>query len=171
MYDRVRKGLAAALLAVVLLMPMASVSAAAKATAPYLFMSFDYPGAIVTQAYGINPGGDIVGTYQGATDKNATTWPGKQSHGFVLSKGEFTKLDYPGGDGKVTDCTIPTSIAPDGDIAGYYSYEGEAFTSGHGFILTKQGEWTAIPNLVPGIPEPTMTPSPFRILPNGMTVG
>jgi len=44
------------------------------------FSSFDFPGAINTQATGITPSGDIVGRYTGNDGV---------LHGFLLSSGKF----------------------------------------------------------------------------------
>jgi len=176
MHHQVRKGAVAALLALILLMPMGGVYAAAEAPAQYTFTSFDFPGAIVTQAYGINPGGDIVGTYQLPTDAASVVWPGtKQSHGFLLKNGAFSSFDFPGSSGAVTDCTIATSITPGGDIAGYYGVVGKGWTNAEGFLYSKQGEWSTysapLPPTDPFGGQLAMKPSPFRILPDGRTVG
>ena len=50
------------------------------------FTQIDYPGATSTQAWGINSRGDIVGHYVSAN---------KSSHGFLLSGGHFTSIDFP----------------------------------------------------------------------------
>ena len=55
--------------------------------ASYTFAPFDVPGAIRTEAYGINDAGQIVGNYQ---DASAAT------HGFLYTAGIFTSLDVPG---------------------------------------------------------------------------
>lgn len=44
-------------------------------TGPFGFESIDYPGATTTNAYGVSPRGDVVGSYVDA---------GKQTHGFFL---------------------------------------------------------------------------------------
>jgi hypothetical protein len=145
----------------------------------YAFTSFDYPGAALTQAYGNNPRGDIVGTYQLSTGRDSTVLPkgvqnasGKEYHGFVLKDGKYTTIDYPGASGKKTDYTMATAIDPNGNVVGYYASESEPLTTAYGFTMTKDGKWSTVPNKVdPGMGEPTMKPSPFRILPNGMTVG
>ena len=59
----------------------------ASAARPPEFTSIDFPGAVLTNAQGINPGGEIVGFYLDTA--------GKQ-HGFLLSGGNFTSIDYPG---------------------------------------------------------------------------
>ena len=47
------------------------------------FTAIDFPDASFTTAQGINPRGDIVGQYD-------------ETHGFLLSGGEFATLDFPG---------------------------------------------------------------------------
>lgn len=157
MRRRVRAGrIAVGVLAVATLFPREGVRAQAR---PYVFSSFDFPGAAVTQAYGINARGDIVGTYQ----KPA---PGNSNHGFLLEGGRFTTIDFPGGN---TSYSLATAISPAGDIAGYYGVIGGAATSAFGFLRDKHGRWTTLPD--PIEPPPTMTPSPFRILPDGTMLG
>jgi hypothetical protein len=74
------------------------------------------PGGIArrTAIGGINPGGDIVGTYTDAV--------GKQ-HGFLLSGGQFTTIDVPGALVGVggTLPTIARGISPSGEIVGQYT--------------------------------------------------
>ncbi len=67
------------------------------------------PGGIAQQtlASGINPAGDIVGAF---TDEN-----GKQ-HGFLLSGGQLTTIDFPG-----ALATSANGINPSGDIVGNYT--------------------------------------------------
>lgn len=72
-----------------------------------VFSSVDYPGAVLTNAQGINPGGDVVGYY-----KNTL---GKQ-HGVLFSEGNFTSIDYPG-----AISTDARGISPGGDIVGSYT--------------------------------------------------
>ena len=61
---------------------MASVVSTADA---YTFSSIDYPGARITEAWGINDSGSIVGLYINATGE----------HGFLYQAGMFTSIDYP----------------------------------------------------------------------------
>jgi len=85
------------------------------------FLSIDVPcsaclGGIAnsTTAFGINPGGDIVGTYNDAV--------GGQ-HGFLLSDGQFTTIDVPGSLVGAAG-TLPTAargINPEGDIVGSFT--------------------------------------------------
>jgi probable HAF family extracellular repeat protein len=54
------------------------------------YTQIDYPGATVTECWGIDTAGDITGSY---TD-TAGNW-----HGFFLSSGVFSTVDYPGAEG------------------------------------------------------------------------
>ena len=116
------------------------------------FIKIDYPGAVLTNAQGISPGGDIVGTY-------IDTF-GKQ-HGFLLSNGNFTPIDFPG-----ATVTIARGISPDGDIVGSYSASlgVQPPATIHGFLLS-QGNYSEIqfPGHLGTIAQ--------RILPNGDILG
>lgn len=96
---------------------------AIHADPPFHFTSIDVPGAMATNAQGINPEGDIVGIYVDAT--------GKQ-HGFLLRDGQFETLDFPG-----ATLTNARGISPDGDIVGSYStFVGNPPPATiHGFLL------------------------------------
>jgi uncharacterized membrane protein len=88
------------------------------------FTTIDFPGATNTEAYGINPQGDIVGSYL----SNGV-------HAFLLSRGIFTTLDFPG-----ASFTQALGINAQGDIVGRYTpWNGP----GQGFLLSK-GAWTTI---------------------------
>jgi hypothetical protein len=50
------------------------------------------------------------------------------THGFLLSGGEFTSIDFPGASG-----TVASGINPRGDIVGFYVSAGV----GHGFLLSR----------------------------------
>jgi hypothetical protein len=93
------------------------------------FTTIDFPGATFTNVTGINPGGDIVGTYTSADDVD---------HGFLLSGGEFTSIDVPG-----ATFTGADKINSGGDIVGTYTSAG----LNHGYVLSG-GEFTTID--VPG---------------------
>ena len=76
---------------------------------------------------GINIHGDIVGLFGSYF-----------YHGFVLSKGSVTQIDYPGAD---FGYTIPEDINDVGDVVGYYSLAwGDPE---HGFLL-RHGVYTTI---------------------------
>ena len=50
------------------------------------FTAIDFTGAVATTAFGINAQRDIVGAYR----------IGTVDHGFLLSNGTLTTIDYPG---------------------------------------------------------------------------
>ncbi len=94
------------------------------------FTTIDFPGAVSTEATGINPRGDIVGYYDSADGIR---------HGYLLSRGTFSSTDVPG-----AIRTFPFAVNPRGDIVGSYnSADGRT----HGFLLSG-GEFTSID--VPG---------------------
>jgi hypothetical protein len=82
------------------------------------FTTIDFPGALLTKANGINSAGQIVGIYNNS-----------QIHGYLLSSGVFTSVDFPG-TGVSTWCE---GINDNGDIAGWYIAPGNA--NPHGFLL------------------------------------
>src|ERR1700757_3480234 len=96
---------------------MAAVAWSPCHTFAQTFKSFDFPGAVNTQATAINSSGEIVGRYFKAD--------GSQ-HGFVLRHGMFASIDYPGA--VFTDITW---VNARGDIVGGYSLG----SSNHGFLL------------------------------------
>jgi hypothetical protein len=77
------------------------------------YASVDFPNAVRTRAWGINPAGVIVGDYRDASNV---------SHGFVLTGGHYITVDVPGSIVGLTG-TLPTNlrgINPAGDIVGIY---------------------------------------------------
>src|SRR5947208_13054762 len=126
---------------------MAIWTARTNAVSPGTFTTIDYPGAVFTQALGINPRGDIVGSYVDS---------GNVEHGFLLRNGAFTSFDYP-----TAVWTEGWGILPSGDIVGQYGLPDKTT---HGFRLRK-GTFTAID--VPNQPN-TM---PAKINPDGTIVG
>jgi uncharacterized membrane protein len=92
------------------------------------FTTIDAPGASFpppptsggTGASGINPQGDIVGSYNDSSGN---------IHGFLLRKGTFTVIDAPG-----SNFTGPSAINPRGDIVGLYF---DSSPGAHGFLLSK----------------------------------
>jgi hypothetical protein len=98
------------------------------------FQSIDFPNARATQARGIGPGGDIVGTYVAQVENT-----GVPAHGFLLNnRGEFSRVDYPGHIN-----TIPQRILPDGTILGCY-HDTDTMATMHGMSYSRGG-WEAIP--------------------------
>jgi probable HAF family extracellular repeat protein len=71
-----------------------------------VFITIDFPGAISTNAQGINAQGEIVGGY---------TDTGGRAHGFLLTGGQFQSIDVPN-----ARATLARGIGPGGDIVGSY---------------------------------------------------
>lgn len=99
-----------------LLLALMLAGAAQAAT----WTAIDVPGAIGTQALGINSAGDIVGFY---TDS------GHHSHGFLLKNGNFTTIDVPG-----SFQTVARGINDSGLIVGSY----DAIDFPRGFLFDGQ---------------------------------
>ncbi len=118
--------------------------------------AIDVPGAVFTSASGINPRGDIVGSYTDGTGR---------AHGFLLRDGEFTTIDYSDAAGTVVRGTAARGIGPSGEIVGTYTVVGEPGVNVHGYLLTKQGEFVAV-----NYPGHTNTIAQ-RILPDGTILG
>ena len=119
-----------------------------------VYTAIDFPGAILTNAQGINAGGEIVGIYTDSATPSRT-------HGFVLSGGQFQSIDYP--NARVTNAR---GISPDGEIVGTYQTQTESGgVPNHGFLRTKKGAFVAIdfPNHLNTIAQ--------RILPDGTILG
>ena len=91
-----------------------------------VFTPIDFPGAVLTNAQGINAQGEIVGFY---TDTAGRT------HGFVQSGGQFRSIDFPN-----AQLTRVRGIGPAGDIVGNYQRQGESGgLPSHGFLMTRRG--------------------------------
>ena len=89
-------------------------------------MSINFPQAVITQAYSINAGGDIVGNY-------SLTGP-NDLHGYMLRGGTFTALDFPG-----AVQTSARGINTAGNIVGWYDTSAGTFPQRHGFLLSGVG--------------------------------
>ena len=100
------------------------LAAAAPSTGGY--EPIDVPGAVGTRAFGINPQGDVVGSYTNASG----------THAYVLSNGYVTTFDYPG-----AATTEAWGINARGDIIGRYTRAG--VTGVRGFLL-RHGRYTDI---------------------------
>lgn len=90
--------------------------------AAYTFTQIDVPGAILTNALGINNTGQIVGIFANSTGP---------LHGFLDTGGSFTQLDVPG-----TNMTVPNGINDAGEVVGSsgnpgFLYSGGTFTQIH----------------------------------------
>lgn len=124
---------------------------AGRLEAAFDFTTIDVPNAVFTNAAGINPRGDIVGTYLDAS---------RRSHGYILRDGAFITIDYPGALG-----TDARGIGPSGEIVGNYWFAGEPAVNIHGYLLTKRGEFVAVD--YPGHTNTIIQ----RILPDGTMLG
>ncbi len=122
----------------------------ASLDATFTYATVDVPNSTNTTAWGINPGGDIVGSYTDATGL----------HGFLLHDGAYTSINYPG-----AARTQARGIGPAGDIVGNYSRRGEVGVSTHGFLLTRDGEFRPIDY------DPHPNTIAQRILPDGTILG
>jgi hypothetical protein len=125
----------------------------------------------MTTASGINPSGDVVGTYKD---------PLGGQHGFLRRDGQFTSIDVPGALAGVSG-TLPTAakgISPSGDVVGQYIVPASGAPIGSpaycpaagsvacikGFLL-RNGKFSTV--LFPGHPGAI----PQRITPDGDIYG
>ena len=83
-----------------------------------MFTTIDFPGALATDALGINASGQVVGRY----------YDGFTQHGFLLDKGTFITIDPPG-----STFTEAIGINAAGLIVGDYV---DASGTQHGFLAT-----------------------------------
>lgn len=88
------------------------------------FTSFDPPTASESSALTINASGDIVGGYWTAYPEASAT-----EHGYLVSHGKFTTIDFPADGAYGTFCGANN---PQGDIVGSY-YDSSNFA--HSFLL------------------------------------
>ena len=88
----------------------------------------DGPNATYTDAVGINNRGDIVGSFGDAQGR---------LHGYVLRKGTFTTLDFPG---QGVASTVAKGINDRGEVAGFYVINGDSI---HGFVWNR-GKFTQV---------------------------
>jgi len=99
------------------------VAACAQPVRAQTWSSFNYPGAINTQARGIS-GNNIVGDYY--TSFNPTI-----EHGYLYNGSTFISFDDPLAGTFNGQGTIATGIAASGNIVGYYL---DASNVNHGFL-------------------------------------
>jgi probable HAF family extracellular repeat protein len=119
----------------------------------------DVPGATLTVASGINAGGDIVGWYADANNRQ---------HGFLRTgENAWTSIDFPTENpSNPVFATDARGIGPGGDIVGTYRLAHEPTTvPAHGYLRTRQGVFSRIdhPDHINTIAQ--------RILPNGTILG
>jgi len=97
--------------------------------------TINYPGASFTQVNGVTDTEIVIGHFIGSDG---------HFHGFILQDGSFKQLDFPG-----ANDTFPFYMNARGDLVGEWTpFSGVA---GHGFLLTKDGQWTSID--APGAPD------------------
>lgn len=109
------------------------------------------PGAVLANAQGINPTGDIVGIYRDGSGK---------TRGYRWSRGEVTPIEYPG-----AALTEARGISAEGEIVGTYRMPGEPAVNVHGYLLRKDGTFDTV-----DYPGHTNT-IPQRLLSNGIILG
>ena len=100
------------------------------------------PGAMSSQAQGINNRGQIVGVY--SNDSRAVSAPDATRRGFLLDRGRYLRLDVPG-----ARDTNAFDINDRGQVVGQYEDAKSRF---HGYVL-EQGRFRTID--VPGQPPGT----------------
>ena len=106
-----------------------SQSAAYMRTAAGQFTSIVFPGKAVTAAYGINNLGQIVGTYFDVAGDQVLG-----VHGFVLTNGTFTTIDFPKQPTAGPTATYAVGINDAGDIVGGYN-DDDVFQTRRGYVL------------------------------------
>jgi uncharacterized membrane protein len=99
--------------------------------------TIDVPGSPLTQPLGINNRGEVVGAYFDADvdpDDPYAYYDTGMLRGFVLRDGEYTPVDFPGGEG-----TKVSAINDHGQMVGYY----DTPDARRGFLLD-DGQFTEI---------------------------
>ena len=92
----------------------------------FTYTIFDVPGATMTQPFGVNDNGVVVGAFTDA--------PLNLNHGFVRDpSGSFTTVDVPG----ATKGTTVHGITNDGVIVGDFVEAG----LGHGYVRDATGDF------------------------------
>jgi probable HAF family extracellular repeat protein len=74
------------------------------------FITLAFPGASMTQAFGVNDSGEVVGSYTTGSGNSAVT------HGFVWRGGTFATVDIPG-----ASSTTINGINDENDLVGFYT--------------------------------------------------
>ena len=83
------------------------------------FQSIAVPGSILTEIWGVNDQGVVVGSYEKCSPCGY--------HAFALSKGNYFSIDYPG-----ADDTFGFGINKSGQVVGAYTLNGAT----HGFVTS-----------------------------------
>ena len=74
------------------------------------FITLAFPGAAMTQAFGVNDSDEVVGTYTTGSGNAAVT------HGFIWRGGSFASVDISG-----ASSTTINGVNDEGDLAGFYT--------------------------------------------------
>lgn len=74
------------------------------------FIAIAFPGAAMTQAFGVNDAGQVVGAYTVGTGNAAVT------HGFTWLAGKFASVDIGG-----ASATTINGVNDEGDLVGFYT--------------------------------------------------
>jgi hypothetical protein len=74
------------------------------------FMTLAYPGATMTQAFGVNDSDEVVGAYTTGTGNAAVT------HGFTWRAGKFTSVNVSG-----AGSTAINGVNNEGDLVGFFT--------------------------------------------------
>ena len=91
-----------------------------------VFTTIDFPGAVLTNAQGINDAGEVVGLYTDIAGK---------THGFIRGGEQYRSVDFPN-----AGQTQVRGIGPAGDIVGSYQLQTESgAVPNHGFLMTRRG--------------------------------
>ena len=95
--------------------------------AQFTFAPVDVPGAVATQARGINANGEIVGFYKTvACGDNSVSVPNCATHAYKYVSGSFVKLTVPN-----ATSTAITGVNDHGDLVGFYT---KSDGTRHGFL-------------------------------------
>ena len=110
----------------ILVFAMLVFAAVPLALAQGTYTQIDVPGALLTAVNGIDSAGDLVGVYDDASNAY---------HGFLLSNGLFTTIDYPGAQrgtylNGINDVGQIVGYAPQGfsEVSFLYDLQSQTFT-------------------------------------------
>jgi hypothetical protein len=101
--------------------------------AQFTYAPINVPGAVETQARGINNYGEVVGFYKNTpcTDSDVVVPNCPNTKGFKLVNGSYIKLMVPG-----SSRTVIMGVNDYGDLVGFYTKSADGTT--HGFIWYHQ---------------------------------
>jgi len=102
------------------------------------FVEIRFPGAMTTNATGINNFGSIVGSY---------SIDGHSTHGYKLTNQHFLTINFPG-----SNNTFVHGINNNGDVVGFFTLPGDLKL--HGFLRLRNGTFKRLD--VPGAFEGTI---------------